>query len=200
MEIQPSIRYAVAALGAAVAGIGDMVVAQESAVSKYAKVNPDAPTELELFSFLIGTWEGHGRTQLEDGSFAEYELTWIGRHALDGMAIVDELHAPLPDGSPALGITLRYFDPASNGWIIEFLNVNGSFIRRQVNSRFGAVDVEGNTIAVTSVDGQSMSREFYTRSDHDRFSYAMELSPDGGTTWSRAPFEFQFERASEDED
>jgi hypothetical protein len=122
--------------------------------------------------FLIGKWEGSGRTRLADGTVAEYDgLTWIGRHVLDGMAIIDELHAPLPDGNLGLGITLRYFDMESDCWVVEFLNVSNSFIRRQVNARSGAVEKDGSTVVVTSVSDASISREFFRVIDDDSFVY-----------------------------
>ncbi|NIR58034.1 MAG: hypothetical protein GWO02_00180, partial [Gammaproteobacteria bacterium] len=53
---------------------------------------------MSVFSFLVGKWEGAGKTRLPDGSYAEYPVTWIGRYILDGTAIADEAHAPFPDG------------------------------------------------------------------------------------------------------
>jgi hypothetical protein len=74
----------------------------------YGEKNQNAPQELDVFSFLIGTWEGNGRTKLDDGKVAEYTgVTWIGRYVLDGTAIADECHAAGPDGNRYLGITLR---------------------------------------------------------------------------------------------
>ena len=73
----------------------------------YGQRNQNAPKELDVFSFLIGTWEGKGKTKLDDGKVAEYTVTWIGRYILDGTAIADECHGPAPDGSPYLGINLR---------------------------------------------------------------------------------------------
>jgi hypothetical protein len=73
----------------------------------YGQRNQNAPKELDVFSFLIGTWEGRGKTKLDDGKVAEYTVTWIGRYILDGTAIADECHGPAPDGSPYLGINLR---------------------------------------------------------------------------------------------
>src|SRR5688500_10805665 len=103
---------------------GHPALAQQGpAITTYGDRHEAAPEELDLFSFLIGKWEGSGKTRLADGTIAEYDgLVWIGRYALDGMAIVDELHAPLPDGGRGLGITLRYFDMDRDGWIVEFLN------------------------------------------------------------------------------
>jgi hypothetical protein len=175
---------------------GDRAMAQQRpAITTYGDRHEAAPEELELFSFLIGKWEGSGRTRLADGTIAEYDgLTWIGRYALDGMAIVDELHAPLPGGGQGLGLTLRYFDTDSDGWVVEFLNVTNSFIRRQVNARSGAVEKDGSTVVVTSVDDKSISREFYRVIDDDSFVYTIDLSNDGGDTWNRGSIEFTMKR------
>ena len=168
---------------------------QGPAITTYGDRHEAAPEELALFSFLIGKWEGSGKTRLADGTVAEYDgLSWIGRYALDGMAIIDELHAPLPGGGRGLGITLRYFDPDNDGWLIEFLNVTNSFIRRQVNARSGAVETDGSTVVVVSVNDESISREYYRLIDADSFVYTIDLSNDGGETWNRGPIEFTMHR------
>ena len=168
---------------------------QGPAITTYGDRNEVAPAELDLFSFLIGKWEGSGRTRLADGTVAEYDgLTWIGRYMLDGMAIVDELHAPLPDGGRGLGITLRYFDTDNDAWVVEFLNVSNSFIRRQVNARSGAVEKDGSTVVVTSVSDESISREFYRVIGDDDFVYTIDLSNDAGKTWNRGSIEFTMNR------
>jgi hypothetical protein len=168
---------------------------QRPAITTYGDRHEAAPAELDLFSFLIGKWEGSGRTRLADGTTAEYGgLLWIGRYALDGMAIIDELHGPLPDGSRSFGITLRYFDRDSDCWVVEFLNVSHSFIRRQVNARSGAVEKEGSTVVVTSVSDKSISREFYRVIDDDSFVYSIDLSNDGAETWNRGSIEFTMNR------
>jgi len=76
------------------------------AITTYGERNPQAPDELDLFSFLVGKWIG--RKRLENESYAEW--TWIGRYGLNGTAIADELHAVGPDGKEYLGGTLRHFD------------------------------------------------------------------------------------------
>ena len=168
---------------------------QTPAITSYGDRHAAAPAELDLFSFLIGKWEGSGKTRLPDGTIAEYDgLTWIGRYALDGMAIIDELHAPQPDGTRGLGITLRYFDSQRDGWLVEFLNVTHSFIRRQVNTRSGAVEKEGSTVVVTSVSDKSIIREHYRVIDEDSFVYTCDLSNDGGDTWNGSPIEFTMKR------
>ena len=171
------------------------IAQQRPAVTLYGDRHEAAPDELDLFSFLIGKWEGSGKTRLADGTIAEYDgLTWIGRYVLDGMAIVDELHAPLPDGTSGLGITIRHFDTDSDSWIVEFLNVSGSFIRRQVNARSGAVEKDGSTVVVISVSDESVSREYYRVINADNFVYSIDLSNDRGQTWNRGSIEFTMKR------
>ncbi len=175
---------------------GDRAMAQQKpAITTYGDRHEAAPEELDLFSFLIGKWEGSGRTRLADRTIAEYDgLSWIGRYVFDGMAIIDELHAPLPGGGRGLGITLRYFDPDNDTWVVEFLNVSNSFIRRQVNARSGAVEKDGSTVVVTSVSDESISREFYRVIDDDNFVYTIDLSSDGGGTWNSGSIEFTMKR------
>jgi hypothetical protein len=175
--------------------LGEHAMAQDPAITTYGDRNESAPQELDVFSFLIGKWEGSGKTRLDDGTIAEYDgLTWIGRYILDGMAIADELHTPQPDGSPGMGVTFRYFDPEGDHWIVEFLNVSYSFIRRQVNAESGSVEKNGSTVIVTSESDQSISREYYRVLDSDRFVYSIDLSNDGGETWNRGSIEFTMTR------
>ena len=172
----------------------DRVMAQETAITTYGLKNSAAPEELSLFSFLVGKWEGIGKTRLADGSYAEFELTWIGRYILDGMAIADEIHSAAPDGSPYLGISIRHFDPENRAWIIEYLNVSNSFLRRQVNSRSGAVELDGGAVVVTAQNQGNISREFYRLSGADRFVYSIDISNDGGQSWDTGSIEMTMTR------
>jgi hypothetical protein len=169
--------------------------ADEPAITTYGERNAQAPAELEGFSFLVGKWSGGGRTRLEDGSYVDWQgATWIGRYILDGMAIADELHAPLPGGGMGLGITVRHFDTSRDSWIVEFLNVTNSFLRRQVNPRSGRVTKEGNAVAVVGEDAQMHFRETYRVLDRSHFTYTAHASLDGGRTWGPVLFEMSFAR------
>ncbi len=160
----------------------------------YGEKDPRAPRELDIFAFLIGRWEGTGRTKLPDGKVAEYPVTWVGRYILDGMVIADEVHAPSPDGSPALGITFRQYDPTRAAWIIEFLNVSQSFLRRQVRPGTGSVAVNGRHVTIHG-EGQGMSiREHYVVRDDANWAYSIDISSDGGKTWDNGTSEFTFRR------
>ena len=44
--------------------------------------------------------------------------------------------------------SLRQYDANRRTWIIEYLNVSHSFLRRQVNSDSGSVNVSGRTVTV----------------------------------------------------
>lgn len=93
-----------------------------------------------------------------------------------------------------MGITIRYFDTDSGSWLVEFLNVARSFIRRQVNARSGAVEKDGSTVVVISVSDESVCREYYRVIDADNFVYTLDLSNDGGETWNKGPIEFTMKR------
>lgn len=160
----------------------------------YGEISPRAPPELRIFSFLIGKWDGKGKTRLPDGNFAEFPVTWIGRYILDGTAISDEAHAPAPDGSPYLGISLRQYDPDRKAWVIEFLNVTGSFLRKQVAATYGSVEVTGRNVTVASASPGMTIREHYLVADDNSWTYQLDISSDDGKTWNTAQIEMIFRR------
>ena len=167
----------------------------DPSMTPYGDRNAGSPEELSVFSFLIGKWEGKGRTKLESGKFAEYDVTWIGRYIFDGTAIADELHGPMPDGSPYLGISLRQYDADRKTWIIEYLNVTHSFLRRQVNRSSGSVSVSGRNVTVTSESPGVVVREHYQVQDDNAFVYRLDVSNDGGRSWNEGQVEMTFHRS-----
>jgi hypothetical protein len=172
----------------------ESVVPQEAAVVPYGVRNPAAPAELDVFSFFVGKWKGVARVRLENGSHTEYDVIWIGRYVLDGMAIADEGYSVDPDGATKLaGYSIRYFDPSNRSWTIEFVNVANSFVRRQVNPRSGSVHIDGASVVVSAEDDTAMAREYYRVSSSDSFAYRIDLSRDGGKTWD-SPYEMTMTR------
>jgi hypothetical protein len=161
----------------------------------YGEKSPDAPRELDVFAFLIGKWDGRGRTRLPDGKVAEYPVAWVGRYILDGTAIADEVRAPYPDGTPSLGITFRQYDQRRKTWVIEFLNVSESFLRRQVHHGTGSVAVSGRTVTITSESPGIVVREHYVVPDPDNWVYRLDSSNDGGRSWNEGAIEFTFRRS-----
>ncbi|MFY9689882.1 MAG: DUF1579 family protein [Candidatus Acidiferrales bacterium] len=167
----------------------------DPSMTPYGEKGSSAPQELSVFSFLIGKWEGKGKTKIEDGKFAEYDVTWIGRYILDGTAVADELHGPAPDGSPYLGISLRQYDAQRKTWIIEYLNVSGSFLRKQVNKDSGSVRVSGRNVTVTSESPSVLVREHYEVENDNAFVYRLDVSNDGGKSWSEGQVEMTLRRS-----
>ena len=189
----PSRRDFMLLLGLAAVGRS---VASEPAITTYGLRSALAPSQLDLFSFLVGKWQGGGRTKLADGGYATFDgVTWIGRYVLDGTAIADEFHAPTPDGKPYLGISLRQFDRQHHAWVIEYLNVSQSFLRRQVNPHSGSVEEVAGSLVVTSEDGETRIRENYHLMDQNHFSYSTDMSRDGGRTWDVDLTELTLQRA-----
>jgi hypothetical protein len=167
----------------------------EPAITTYGERSANAPRELGAFAFLVGKWEGGGTAKTADGKTFEFGgVTWIGRYVLSGMAIADEIHGSTPDGKPAFGISLRQYDAVSKAWIVEFLNVSNSFLRRQVNASSGAVKVDGATVVVIGEAPDTWGRETYRVESHDRFTYTFDLSNDGGRTWNVGQVEMSFSR------
>jgi hypothetical protein len=126
---------------------------------------------------------------------AEYPVAWVGRYILDGTAIADEGHTPYPDGTPGLGITFRQYDQSRKAWVIEFLNVSQSFLRRQVHHGTGSVAVSGRTVTVTSESPGIVVREHYVVPDADNWVYRLDSSNDGGRSWNEGAIEFTFRRS-----
>ena len=158
--------------------------ASEPAITTYGERNAQAPSQLGLFSFLVGKWQGAGKTKLANGSYAQFGgVTWIGRYVLNGMAIADEFHASTPDGKSYLGISLRQFDKVHKSWVIEYLNVTNSFLRRQVNPLSGSVTLDSGAVVVISGDGPAKFRESYRVTDKDHFIYSADTSRDAGRNW-----------------
>lgn len=169
--------------------------AADNSIDTYGKINTHAPAQLSTFSFLIGKWRGNKVVNLPDGTQAEFEWTWIGRYILDGTAIADELHAKNLDSSPPyLGITFRQYDAIKQSWIIEFLNVSNSFIRKQVNSTSGSVTSTGNIITVISESGNTLIREIYELQGETQFTYRLNTSEDKGESWGETQMEMTLTR------
>jgi hypothetical protein len=156
----------------------------DRAITTHGVLNPAAPAELGMFAFLVGKWTGTARSRNPDGSYSEYQFDWIGRYALDGMAIADEMRMAAAQGGAIQGMSLRFYDSARKQWAIEFLNFNQSFLRRQVGSEWGEVTQEGSRITINQ-DGPGgiPGREVYTLVDAEHFTYSMDFVKEDGQTW-----------------
>lgn len=187
-------RIAVFAMNLVLAGtVYGADPAQDPSVTTYGTLNPAAPAELTTFSFLVGKWTGTGKYLDPEGNYIDFEVLWIGRYVLDGMAIADEVRLPEADGGSAQGINLRFFDPVSKTWTVEFLNLLWSFLRKQTNANTGAVMQDGATITVSQSGPEGApGREVYTVVDADHFTYSLDVERDG--IWDEGLVTMQLER------
>src|SRR5262249_27285036 len=92
-------------------------------------------------------------------------------------------HGPAPDGSPYLGINLRQYDRNRKTWIVEYLNVSHSFLRKLVDARLGSVTVRGRNVTVASESAGMFYRERYEVEDGDNWVLRVDSSTDGGKSW-----------------
>ena len=167
--------------------------ALDPAVTVYGSLNPAAPAELATFSFLVGKWTGTGKYRDAEGNYIDFAVQWIGRYALDGMAIADEIRRSEAEGGAIDGLTLRFFDTASKAWTIEFLNFSRYFLRKQTNANSGAVIQDGTkvTIAQSGPEG-APGREVYVLIDADHFTYSLDVERDG--VWDEGLVIMELER------
>ena len=105
------------------------------------------------------------------------------------------MHSVTPDGSPYLGISLRQYDASRKIWIVEYVNVSSSFLRKQVNEGSGSVKVDGRNVTVSSESPGTSIREHYLVADHDTFVYRLDVSTDGGRSWNEGQIEMTFRRS-----
>ena len=149
---------------------------QGPAITTYGDRHEAAPEELDLFSFLIGKWEGSGKTRLPDGTIAEYDgLSWIGRYVSRRHGDYRPAHAPLADGGTGLGITIRSSTPTMTLGLSSFSTYPIRSSGGRWKPRSGAVEKDGSTVVVASVSDESISREYYRDGRTDSFVYTYDF-------------------------
>lgn len=179
----------------------ETAAAGDPAANTYGVSSANASRELEAFAFLIGKWEGVGKTRLPDGKVVEYPITWIGRYILDGTAIADEVHGTAPDGTRAVGITFRQYDRNRKAWVIEFLAEPNSQFFRQVRPGFGSVTVNGRNVTVISEapsrrEPRRVREHYQPAPNNDRWVYRLDESNDGGKSWNEGRTEYTLRRSN----
>jgi hypothetical protein len=171
--------------------------APDPSITRYVEINVSAPSQLKVFSFLVGQWGGDARVTEQDGSQKSYRVEWVGRYVLAGMAIADEMYAADLPNRPLQGISFRSFDSRHGGWVVEFLNVTGNFLRKQVGKGYGEVRREGKRVTILQSGSGALLREHYDVPDPDHFIYSMDMSRDEGKTWREALVVMNMQRKSD---
>jgi hypothetical protein len=136
------------------------------------------------FDFLLGNWKVHNRRlkQRLAGSreWEEFEATSNCASLLDGLGNQDEYRTPARPGF--VGMSLRFFDPASGKWSIYWIdNRTGQLQPPVVGGFFGETGVfegedafEGRPIRV---------RYVWSRVHTGRPRWEQAFSSDGGKSW-----------------
>lgn len=149
--------------------------------------NPQAPSALSRFAFLIGKWQCDARVRLVDGEWQALQGTWVGRFILDGYAIADEYRMTGSTGELiVLGMNVRTYDATKQAWNIKWLNALAGTWVDLGPEELGGVTFEGRSIiyAFTEpVATHAYTRATYTNISENHFTWRGERS-DNGKTWS----------------
>ena len=153
----------------------------------FGKLNPNAPSALSRFAFLIGRWRCEAKVKLANGVSQTFPATWVGRYILDGYAIADEYRMTGSSGELiVLGLNFRVYDATKQIWKIKWLNaLDGTWW-----------DLGPEELSGVRFDGQSVTYSFrepagacayqrvtYTSVSPTHFTWRGEKSDDGNT-WS----------------
>jgi hypothetical protein len=151
----------------------------------------DRADRLQLYAFLVGSWDtrivAHDESGGRHESRGEIHADWV----LEGRAIQDVWLTPpraervpgaplpkLPVTGPWYGTTLRVLDPAKGTWNIQWTDPATGFAAQQVGRADGADIVQSGTLP----SGPDLRWRF-TRIRADSFLWLGEVSTDGGRSW-----------------
>lgn len=154
---------------------------------KIDKPNPNAPTALSRFAFLIGTWRCEARVMVADGVSQALHGTWAGRFVLDGYAIADEYRMTGPSGELiVLGVNLRAYDATKQMWNMKWLNALGGTWVDLGPQELGGVSFDGQSVIYVfkePIGDHAYTRATYTNISEEHFTWRGEKSDDR-QTWS----------------
>jgi hypothetical protein len=152
-----------------------------------AKPNPNAPSELSQFAFLIGNWRCEAKIKLPSGEWQTYQAQWSGRYILDGYAIADEYRMTAASGELiVLGMNFRTYDATRQIWSIKWLNaLDGTWVDL-TSEEMGGLRCDGQSITYSFKE--PMASHVYTRATYTSISRThfrwQGAKSDDGKTWS----------------
>lgn len=138
------------------------------------------------FGRYIGDWDiADASLSREDGtswvpgSGARWNFTCVG----DGIAVQDFWMPNGPDGNPAgrVGTNLRIYDPVSEQWEIAWTATNApGFMHIQASE-----DASGNIVMhIVRPEQDPPRRIIFFKPDENGWDWIMEISNDGGESWT----------------
>lgn len=165
--------------------------AQDWEYRECRRQNPDAPSELSLFAFLLGSWCGEATLKRDGGSWESFDAGWEGRFILDGYIIADEFRMAAKTGELlVLGMNFRTYDPARKAWNMRWLNALGGTWTDLAPESLGGVSVAGDSVSYCMsepVAGHAFTRATYCTFGPNRFTWSGERSADL-CSWERFLF------------
>ncbi len=151
--------------------------------TQHGQPNPNAPSELSRFDFLIGRWRGEAKLKRDDGTWESLTATWQGHYILDGYAIADEFRMTTPAGELlVMGINLRAYDPKKNAWNMKWLNALAGTWVDLGSEELGGVIADNQAITYKMkepVAQHAFTRATYTNISENNFTWRGERSNDG---------------------
>lgn len=159
----------------------------------------DRAGRVDLYGWLVGSWEIDVTEFLEDGSTRRRPGEWHFGWVLEGRAIQDVWivpprgtrdHADAAVNSNYYGTTLRVYDPRIDAWRIQWTDPVAQAYLTMIGRKRGNDIVQDGQDAAGNLRRWSFS-EITPRS----FRWRGEVSVDGGATW-RHHMEFFAHRVS----
>ncbi len=147
----------------------------------------DRAGKMDLYAWLVGSWELDVTGFLEDGSIRRRPGEWHFGWALEGRAIQDVWIVPRRgeqrSGDAAAranyyGTTLRVYDPRIDAWQIQWTDP----VSQTYFTMIGRKEGDGIVQLGKAPDG-SLIRWSFSEITRDSFRWRGEFSSDGGASW-----------------
>jgi len=152
---------------------------------EFGRPNPNAPSALSRFAFLIGRWRCEAKIKVSSGEWQQFEASWLGRFILDGYAIADEYRMTDSTGKLiVLGLNLRAFDAGRQVWNIKWLDALSGTWTDLGPEELGGVSFDGQSVSYVFKEpmaAHSYTRATYTSVSRTRFTWRGEQSADRKT-------------------
>jgi len=154
----------------------------------FGEPNPDAPSQLSVFDFLIGRWSCEVTVIQEDGSETTLQATWTGRYILDGYVIADEYRMKdAKGGLVMLGENYRAYDTSKDTWNMKWLEALSGTWLDLAPERLGGVISDENAVEYKmEYNPGEIHRIRFSEITDDSFTWTVDISTDGEESWNRS--------------
>ena len=164
--------------------------------TNYGKSNPNAPSQLSTFAFLIGKWNCEVTLKQEDGSSSQLQATWEGRYILDGYVIADEYRMIDASGNLLmLGMNYRAYASETHSWNIKWLEALSGTWLELGPQKLGGVNISDSSIVYKAeFKPGELHRIKFSNINEEHFTWSVDISTDKGQTWNESVMIIQANR------